>query len=724
MGRPWRTPSPARSAYMSSSLENSPNSAPPLGSSSSSTGVPNQFARPLTPPLRNPTSFWHGLPSPNTPSFGDTSFKTLLHSLGRDETEQERTLPIDNKDDRSQHIIEREELEEDVVTFARESSSAVATSNHDEELARELDDAPVSAATRRSARIRKQVGSQNLSPTPQTDCRKGAKPKVKPAPAPAEPERPVPFELAITPAKADPIPFEGFPVLRSLDWELQYPPGGSTHPSYPYPTLDPLLIFCQPFVPVVDGLPDFSKVSKLVLPIGWRQVTWCGLLPVVFDPYHQAFKLTPAGPLPLTCEELHQGGLQKYVPGGELHPETGLLPDMMAFSDGSVDDVYNWEGVDWTLPWGNHESTAFGTAGQTKESTSSGGIALQISSVTAFAIVSPWREARDCPNMVLDLEDAWRWLSGKEKYPENDFVPVSAKRPRIGAYRTYRKIKSPIPELMMGAMLADPDETNPVLQNQDSKSPSKNNEFCAYRSVATPMHVNITLLADTEFTLMELLCYFPQHYNWRHAAERFARAGISPSMIRNIINMTRALEGGSAVKSSTVASATNRAKQEAVKQEDKGEVVESGEDGGETASTDPVKDSKQVTTNYTAEGWTYDVWSKTDYPLLSLAHGLQQLPAGPDAGPLTYLINWCRKNERYRVLLSEVPALLKEAGVEPLIEASEEGCPDKDVAPRHQEAMKKDFQRVKRSLDVMRWAAEDEQGSSGSKKRKLSDVMG
>ncbi|CBX99028.1 hypothetical protein LEMA_P082670.1 [Plenodomus lingam JN3] len=710
-------------SYMSSSIENSPNSAPALGSSSNTDKISNRFTRLSTPPPRPTANVWYGLPSPNTPGFSDGLPETLKHSLGRGEANQEQASLAHRSYEHGKIIAESEDPEEEDVTMsARESSSAVTTLNHDHQLGRELDEFSHSATVRRSTRVRTQVSSYNLSPTPPADPRKATKPKAKAAPTSATCEVSVPFELTVTPANADPIPFEGLPVLRTTDWELKYPPGGSTHPSYPYPTLDPRLIFCQPFVPVIDGLPDFSKVPKLVLPMGWRQVTWSGLLPVVFDPYHQAFKLTPVGPLPLTCEELQQGGLQKYVPGGELHPETSVLPDMTSLADGSVDEVYNWEGVDWTLPWAEHKSSGLVTSSASEVPVFSRGAVFQNHNVSTFVIVSPWREARDCPNLILDLEDAWRWLSGKEQQPDADFIPISAKRPRNGASRSNRKTKSPIPELMIGAKIADPDEANPVIQNQDAKLSSKNNEFCPYKSVATPMNVDITLLADTEFTLMELLSYFPQHYYWGHAAERLARAGASSSVIRNIINMTRALEGEAALKTSTVYSATRKSKQEMAKQEDVTEATEIDQSGAECASAVAVPDSKQVTTNYTAEGWTYDAWSRIDYPLLALAHGLQQPPAGPDAGPLTSLIKWCRKNERYRVLLSEVPDLLKEAEIGPLIEPGEEGCPDKDVAPRHHEAMKKDGQRVKRSLEVLKRATEDEL-QCPRKKRKMSEII-
>ncbi|KAF2849649.1 hypothetical protein T440DRAFT_533130 [Plenodomus tracheiphilus IPT5] len=706
-------------------IYNSPSSAPALGSSSTSPDLLSHFIRPLTPPAKPRTSLWHGLPSPNTPCLGDVFSRSLTISSEKAHSQESCKSPADHSWHHDGDMIEREGIDdESVVASAKEPTSAVSSSRgalqRNEQLAQELEASSSPTTARRSTRLRKQIISYNLSPTPPVDNTKVVKSKAKIASAAASTDSTTSLELTITPAIADPIPFEGLPALRSLDWELQYPPGGSTHPSYPYPTLDPRLIFCQPFVPVIDGLPDFSRVPKLSLPIGWRQVTWCGLLPVVFDPYRQAFKLTPVGPLPLTCEELQQGGLQKYVPGGELHPETALLPEMMRLSDGSVDDVFNWEGVDWTLPWGDHKNTDLVTSWPAEALAFNKRTSLQNTNGRFLTIVSPWREARDCPNMVLDVDDGWRWLSGKEQQPEVDFIPLSAKRPRNGAYRTYRKIKSPIPELMMGANLAEPDDASPVLQNQDTTS--LNNIFCPYKSVATPMNVDITLLADTEFTLMELLSYFPQHYNWGHAAERLSRAGIQPSMIRNLVNMTRALEGETALKLGSVSHAVTTAKKRDVIQQEDLSKDNIAEKESTTEQKLPSSDAKDTTTKYTAEGWTYNVWSKTDYPLLALAHGLQELPTGPDAGPLTSLIHWCRKNKRYRVLLSNVPALLKEAGIEPLIEPSDDGCPDKDVAARHNQALRRDYYRVKRSLDAVKREAEDEQDGR-RKKRKLNEII-
>lgn len=146
------------------------------------------------------------------------------------------------------------------------------------------------------------------------------------------------------------LPPDPNPAVLTLDWQLQYPPGGSTHPSFAYPQLDPRLSFDPALVPIVAGLPSVFEVPDLVLPMNWRHVSWSGCLPIVFDPYHQGFKLTPIGPLPLTHEEVQQNGLAKYVPGGSAHPEAGLLPDVAPLGDGS-DETYNFDDIDWVLPW-------------------------------------------------------------------------------------------------------------------------------------------------------------------------------------------------------------------------------------------------------------------------------------------------------------------------------------------------------------------------------------
>jgi hypothetical protein len=489
--------------------------------------------------------------------------------------------------------------------------------------------------------------------------------------------------------------------------------------------MDPRLIFQQPFVPIIDGLPDFTRVPKLVLPMGWKHVSWAGLLPIAFDPYKQAFKLTPVGPMPLTCEELHQGGLHKYVPGGELHPEYGMLPEMLKLSDGSNAEVFDFDGVDWTLPWEGHMDFHASNAYVNDFQVTVDGYptSSSTSATTTTIIAYPWKEERDCPNLIVDLSDAWRWLAGKEVNPTVDFIPTPMKIWKgTGAARTTYKYKTPIAELMMLAQLPGPNDpsdvptTNPILRNQDANSRTEKNAFCPFRSVATPVYVDITLLGDTEFTLVELLSYFPQHFNWGHAAERMTKAGLGPAVIKALINMTRLLGSETAYTAQRVAHGVGSAKKRDLPKPEEVDIDEIDKDTPTPVLKSEVVD---VTTTYTAEGWAYDVWEKIDYPLLALAHGLQSLPSGPDAGPLSALILWCRKEGRYQVLLSEVPAMLREAGIEPLIEPGEAGCPDKEVVARHADAMKKDKLRVLRSLGEKKRAlgAQDD-AKTKSKRRK------
>ncbi|KAF1850605.1 uncharacterized protein K460DRAFT_423099 [Cucurbitaria berberidis CBS 394.84] len=613
--------------------------------------------KPHTPTPSRSLKSWHGLLSPDTPTFGNNTCDTLPAPASHHELGKQSYAPAQ-------------------ITCS-EAGTAQEVIESDAHLALELDATKSPTALRRSSRITSKAKAQA------PPARKNAKP------APVA-QAPAPPEFSVVPFKADPIPFSGLPAVHSLDWQLQYPPGGSTHPSYPFPTPDPRLVFHEHLVPFKDELPDLSQVPNLVLPVGWKHVSWSGLLPIAFDPYRQAFKLTPVGPMPLTSEELHQNGLYKYVPGGAVHPETAHLPEMMVFSDGSDVDIYNWEGVDWVLPWAQISPPPCAAVSHGIYS----GTTSQNASPTSAIITYPWRESRDCPNQIFDLADAWRWLEGKEEQPNSDFVPSSTKQWwGMGAYRSNRKLKSPIPELMMLAARSNPEtpneKPNPVLHNQDGREIRKNNLFCPFKSVATPMNVDITMLVDTEFTIKELLCYFPQHYNWGHAADRLVRAGMLPSLVRDMINMTRGLLGEVALKNSVVSSAINVAKRRVL-------IKRETDEDGDTV-TIPEPDNEKVT-NYTSEGWTYDIWEKIDYPILALAHGLVDLPTGCDAGPVTALIQWCRENSRYTALISEIPMLLKEAGIKSLIELSDSGCPDKEFPPRYAEAMKKDQNRVRQSL--------------------------
>lgn len=489
------------------------------------------------------------------------------------------------------------------------------------------------------------------------------------------------------------------PALLTLDWQLQYPPGGSTHPSYAYPQMDPRLFFNPATIPIVDGLPTVLALPVLVLPMGWRQVSWAGFLPIVFDPCHQGFKLTPIGPLPLTCEEVQQGGLAKFVPGGECHPEAGLLPDASTYSDGSNGVLYNFEAVDWVLPWPRGEIFQ----GPSKTEAASSTV-----SADATAAVAPrpfYFEPCDCPDGIVDLEDAWHWLKEKELNPGIAFVPSPTKTWRgSGIHKISRKFKAPMASLMAATIadkIANPDDHYAsYLMNQNGR------QFCHFKSVASPVDVNVALLKDVEITIVELLCYFPNIYFWRKAGDRFVRAGFGASEIANFINWSRALEGEAGKLSGSIndqiwyetdyETAGVRRKVKILREQTDDEVV-----------------------SYTTESWSYLDWVTTDYPLLALAHGLQHVPEGPDAGPLTAVINWCRAHGRYDALLSDVPALVEEAGLQSLIEAGENEDPDKEVLGRYVATLRKDRRRV---LAAKKRAAEeedeeDEKNSRGKRMR-------
>ncbi|KAH7359786.1 hypothetical protein BKA66DRAFT_573900 [Pyrenochaeta sp. MPI-SDFR-AT-0127] len=692
----YRTPSPASEASLS-----------PRNGNTTSCALP----RPMTPLAKHSLDHWHGLPSPQTPysrisgpdidsvktcdgGIDMTNSKMLSNIAGEIRVSQllaekssslgkgcNYTTPPDSIPQKHDMFLP---LIKTITETNRTGASQPESVAHQETtplpgsrdgkigVAHDLDASFSPTTLRRSTRIKK------------ADKNKGR------VTAPAVSDQ------IVVPFKADLIPFEGLPAHQSVDWQLQYPPGGSTHPSYPYPNLDPRLIFQKPFVPVIDGLPDFSKVPKLILPIGWRHVSWCGLLPIAFDPYRQAFKLTPIGPMPLTCEEVHQMGLHSYVPGGKLHPENGLLPQMIVLSDGSDGEVHNWEGIDWVLPYAGNDtldiisplSAADGPPGT--DSTNS----LEDLQTVIASPPHPAADAWDCPDSIVDLEDAWRWLAENEQRQHAEFEPTIGKTWRgTGIHRTTRKIKQPIASLMGLALINTSKNDNQYLVNQNGR------DFCPFKSVATPIHVDVTLLKDVEITLFELLSYFPNHLHWRKGADRLVRAGLSASDISNLINMVRRLDGDAL----------------RIKGRIHDQLWYEYESPGSRKKIRVVRDEQEKTTSYTTEDWTYTVCELTDYPILGLAHGLEQLPTGSDAGPLTALIKWCRNNRKYETMLSHVPELLKVADISSLIEPSEVGCPDQGVSDRYTEAMKMDRKRILKSAGVMKRAAE---GSDGAKMKK------
>jgi hypothetical protein len=464
--------------------------------------------------------------------------------------------------------------------------------------------------------------------------------------------------------------------------------------------MDPRLFFNPALVPVIDDLPTVFQVPPLILPMGWRHVSWSGFLPIVFDGYHQAFKLTPIGPLPLTCEEVQQGGLAKYVPGGAAHPKTGLLPDLMALSDGS-DEVYNFEDIDWALPWPIGENFD-GTPIATQLSSSLPSPSMQTATKSAATITTPsnYLEVRECPDGIVDVDDAWRWLREKTTTPDTPFVPTPGKTWHgTGIHRTSRKYKQPIASLMglvLSNLINSPNDILTRLPvNQNGR------EFCPFRSVVTPVHVNITLLKDIEITLVELLCCFPNHYIWHKGADRLVRAGLAAADVTHFINWSRILSGEALRQSQSINE----------------QIGWEYEAPGSRKRVKIVRNFENENATYTAEGWSYTSCQLTDYPLLGLAHGLKHLPKGPDAGPLTAVMKWCREQGRYHTLLSDVWELLEVAEIQPFIEPGEGGDPDKEIMNRHVGILRQDRKRVLKDARERRRAAAKEESKGGVRAR-------
>ncbi|KAH7385314.1 hypothetical protein DE146DRAFT_197651 [Phaeosphaeria sp. MPI-PUGE-AT-0046c] len=687
MGRSYRTPSPLRGAQFDLEYDITPPKADASVNGMTIVGTPPtspalQAADPVTPGYKQPPMGLFGLLTPSTPGFGDISTRTLaIAQQWGDHSGSERDFSPESGRDKSPVQEEQRHLSRNAAVDSVDSGDEEPLQTQYQILQEQIKEAQ-SAATlaigdqatsRRSTRL---AQKESVKILPKETSSIVSKKSTKVLDQASPPQNVAPSQSSFTAEAVVPLPSDACPAPLTLDWSLQYPPGGSTHPSYAYPMMDPRLFFDPKVVPIVDGLPSVFKVPTLTLPMGWKHVSWSGFLPIAFDPNHQGFKLTPIGPLPLTCEEVQQGGLAKYVPGGAEHPEAGLLPDITLFSDGS-DEVYNFEDIDWTLPWPKEEMF---------ERTHLHDRALSPSAfiTSAQVVIAPppppfYDESRDCPDNVVDIRDAWRWLEEKELHPDAPFVPTPDKSwKNTGIYRTSTKTKSPIASLM-GLVIADTIESPnnflaTYMVNQNGRT------FCPYRSVATPVYANIKLLKDVELTLVELLSYFPGHYAWRKGADRLVRAGFTGSDIANFINWSRGLEGD-AVKNS-------------------GSVKDSLAWEYDPISRKRFRIERDTETAivYSAEDWQYEVWDLIEYPLLGLTHGLKHMPEGPNAGPLTALIKHCREQNAYQTLLSDVPSMLTEQGLSTLIESFEGGDPDKEVIQRYQDVLKADRKRVLISL--------------------------
>jgi len=132
-------------------VENSPSSAPEMGLDRIDAIAPeNRIVRTKTPPVERKTSNWTGLPSPDTPSFGNKFHKSLpIHLEGSNEDRGGRTGGRATKVTEQAHIAPKP---------AKESP------NHKEALTYNRDDSSIAAPVlmRRSTRVRKQVLSYSM----------------------------------------------------------------------------------------------------------------------------------------------------------------------------------------------------------------------------------------------------------------------------------------------------------------------------------------------------------------------------------------------------------------------------------------------------------------------------------------------------------------------------------------------------------------------------------
>jgi hypothetical protein len=400
---------------------------------------------------------------------------------------------------------------------------------------------------------------------------------------------------------------------------------------------------------------------------------------------------------------VQQNGLAKYVPGGSAHPEAGLLPDVAPLGDGS-DETYNFDDIDWGLPWPKGEM--FGTPQINEGVPPAQGVVSPTKAVALSTLAVAhchYIEERDCPDNVVDIADAWRWIVEKSQNSFRKFERTPGKTWKgTGIHLTGKVMKRPIPCLLASALAQKTATPNDFLSNFLVKQNGR--KFCPFRSISTPVHANIALLGDTEFTLKELMCYFPSHYMWRKGGDRLVRAGWAAADIANMINLTRKLSGDAARKINSVSYAIT---------------FELEKDGDGTKVRIVRDEGNTKAPTYTGEGWEYDAWETLDYPLLGIAHGLAELPEGPDAGPLTALIKYCKEHAKYDVMISNVSSMLQEAGISSLIEAGDNGCPDKEVWSRHSDLLKEDRKRVLKFERERKRLAEMEEG--GKRKRVKSE---
>jgi hypothetical protein len=278
-----------------------------------------------------------------------------------------------------------------------------------------------------------------------------------------------------------------------------------------------------------------------------------------------------------------------------------------------------------------------------------------------------------CPPKLRDIEDAWTFIEHMAKCPGAPFQIQSGKNGT--RKRSNWKKKHPIGELLVRAYRTFNAGPSTLLLNQDSLP------FCQMGSVAPPKEVAVDLYlgSKVELTLIECMAYFTSHVSKRLLLVRLVRAGLSWGNIANAINMVRHLSGKMAFTHSRVSTRKRRA--------DGGPIMEE-----EITATN--------TTDFTAQKWKNDKNDRNasvgiDYPLLALEHGLTHLVQGEDAGPLTRLMQLCKTHGKYRVMLSEAPGLLQEAGIAPKIEKPANGeCPDKVAVTRIRHLLLQDRARV------------------------------